>query len=197
MDSNLPTTSKRHASTSPPAASAMNFKRARINLSEDQLNSLKVNMGKVSAMGMWRFRIKNAEDDSEWRGLLSDVLLFITRELADTDVVIDRPAIDQAPDIVASFNEDELEEWKAAVRNGVEKGDWTDLIEHRMNFLWIIGSHLIIITAKLKKPFHSNESLGVPIDQRMFHCFISYFAILSYAVLENGIVGADSLAVPY
>src|SRR5258708_37942187 len=100
--------------------------------------------------------------------------------------------VDQAENIVASLNEDELEEWKSAVRNGVEKGDWTDLTEHRMDFLdcRTVGSHLIVITARLEKPLLLNESLGVPIDQRMFYCFYLLFFwdthTSSYAFLANG-----------
>jgi len=54
-----------------------------------------------------------------------DILMHITRVLPHTDIVIDSPGIEN---IVASLKEDELEEWKSAVQNGVEKGDWTDLV---------------------------------------------------------------------
>lgn len=66
-----------------------------------------------------------------WDGRMArpDILMHITRVLPHTDIVIDSPGIEN---IVASLKEDELEEWKSAVQNGVEKGDWTDLV-------WILG----------------------------------------------------------
>lgn len=92
----LPTTSKRSlASTLPPASSAMNLKRAKVNLSEDQLNSLGQSLGNGYLAGSYTTTL-NGEA----------VLSIITRELANTDV-IGRPPIDQASDIVASC----ISEW--------------------------------------------------------------------------------------
>jgi hypothetical protein len=147
-----------------------------VNLSEHRLATLKADMGYLSEMNRWQIRVEKAATvDSEWRSLLSEVFVCITKELADTDIVIASPSGQQASDIVAQLNQDELEEWKTAVQSGVEKGDWTDLIEHRMYFLVYrtVGSHLIIIAARLKKPLQLNASLGVPIEKRMFYYFLS------------------------
>jgi len=109
------------------------MKRAADYLSERRLNMLKANMGYLSEMGMWQRRIEK-DVDSEWRGLLADVLTCITRELADMDIITASQSGQQAHEIVAQLDQEELEEWKIAVRKGVENGDWTDLIEHRMDF---------------------------------------------------------------
>ena len=73
-------------------------------------------------------------DDSSWRPLLSDVLVHLTSHLLATEMersVIASQTAEHANDIMSGFNEDDLEEWKAGVRNGVERNDWIDLIEHR------------------------------------------------------------------
>lgn len=80
---------------------------------------------------MWGERAVTVDPDL-WRGLLSNVFMCIIRELGDSK---NYPSGQQAQDIVAQLNQDELEELKSAVRNGVERGDWTDLIEYRMYFL--------------------------------------------------------------
>lgn len=151
------------------------------------------NMQDLSKRLFWQGRMGMAVDDkSQWQDLFSDVLIRITRELAVTsmkDSVIS-PKHEQADDIVKNFNDGELEEWKVAVRKGVEENDWTDLIGHRMYILdhRMVGSYSIITTAKLKK---TRPTLGVPIKQRMAHFFLSCFTViltssLSYAILEDG-----------
>ncbi|KAF8346497.1 hypothetical protein F5887DRAFT_959331 [Amanita rubescens] len=42
--------------------------------------------------------------------------------------VITKLTFEGADDIVKSFNEDQLEEWKVGVRNSVKSKDWTDLV---------------------------------------------------------------------
>lgn len=37
----------------------------------------------------------------------------------------------EAEEIVGSFDEDELNEWKVGVQKGVREGDWTDLVARR------------------------------------------------------------------
>ncbi len=172
-----PSSAKKRSSTSLSST----VKRARLTLPEDQLTTLKDNMKESSARSSWQPRIMLAMVDSRsWLGLFSDVLMNITQELAATGIrgsVIACPSMRRANEIVESFNKDELEEWKAAVQNGVEKGDWTDLIEHRMYILdyHIVGSCIIVTLAKLKNTLPPNESLGVPIDQRTVHyCYLLF-----------------------
>lgn len=102
--------------------------------------------------------VEKAEvDDSLWRDLLSDILMHLTLELASTNMkgsVIANPDLERADDIVKSFNEDELEQWKVGVRNGVKKNDWIDLLARRtyISDYQIIRSHLIVTPAELKIP---------------------------------------------
>jgi hypothetical protein len=192
MDVESSTSPSKKRSSSPPAASSAT-KRVRVALPEAQLTVLNGNMQDLSKRLFWQGRMGMAVDDkSQWQDLFSDVLIRITRELAVTsmkDSVIS-PKHEQADDIVKNFNDGELEEWKVAVRKGVEENDWTDLIGHRMYILdhRMVGSYSIITTAKLKK---TRPTLGVPIKQRMAHFFLSCFTViltssLSYAILEDG-----------
>jgi hypothetical protein len=86
-----------------------------------------------------------------------DVLAYLAEQFEATDMkdtVIARPNPKRAADIVNGFNEDELEQWKAGVRNGVENNDWTDLIMHRtcVSDCRMVGSRSIVTAAKRQKP---------------------------------------------
>jgi hypothetical protein len=117
-----------------PLASSSAEKRPRIVLPDAQLTELSDNMKRNRKR--WNILIKAAEtDDSLWWHIYSDVLSHLTQELASTDMkrdVIASPNPQGANNILMSFNEDELEQWKVGVLNGVEKDDWIDLILHRM-----------------------------------------------------------------
>ncbi|KAF8240638.1 hypothetical protein L208DRAFT_1384042 [Tricholoma matsutake] len=126
-----PASSSKRPPASPPASSFAD-KRVKILLPDAQLSTLCFNMKLKSDRKEWRNIVEKAEvDDSLWRDLLSDILMHLTLELASTNMkgsVIANPALERADDIVKSFNEDELEQWKVGVRNGVKKNDWIDLL---------------------------------------------------------------------
>ena len=70
-----------------------------------------------------------------WGDILTDILIHLTLELVSTnmkDNVIANLTLERADDMVKSFNEDELEQWKVGVQNGVKKNDWIDLLVRRM-----------------------------------------------------------------
>jgi hypothetical protein len=126
--------SSKRLATSPLTSSSAG-KRPRILLPDAQLTALNHNMKGKSKSRKWQVFLKEARDNNSlWLDLLSEILSRLTAELAFTNMkgsVIASPNFERADDIVKSFNEDELEQWKVGVRNGVEKNDWLDLIAHR------------------------------------------------------------------
>jgi hypothetical protein len=150
MDVDPPTSprsssSKRSAAF--PLASSSAEKRAKILLPHAQLIELSAKMKHKSDRMKWQIFVKEAEaDDSLWWDIHLDVLMHLTEALASTSMkhsVIASPNPERANDIVKSFNEDELEQWKVGVRNGVDRNDWTDLLVHRtyISDYQIIRSH--------------------------------------------------------
>ena len=134
MDVNTPpASSSKRPAASPPAFSSAD-KRIKILLPEAQLNTLCVDMKKKSDMKKWRILVEEAKDDERWMNLLSDILMHLTRELASTNMkgsVIANLTLEGAEEMVNSFNEDELEQWRVGVRNGIKSNDWLDLLECR------------------------------------------------------------------
>jgi hypothetical protein len=68
-----------------------------------------------------------------WRMLISDVLIHLVREL-------DKSNMKDSFNRFNRLDDDGLTEWKAGVRDGVEKNDWTALIVHRA-YIWINRNH--------------------------------------------------------
>jgi hypothetical protein len=97
----------------PPSAD----KRAKILLSNAQPTTLNDKMKTISQYQMWQSRLQDAENDEHlMRFLVRDVLLHLTPELASTNMNgndIVNLSLDRVDGIVESFNEDELEQWKA------------------------------------------------------------------------------------
>jgi hypothetical protein len=128
--------SKRPAASPPPSSFA--DKRLKMLLPDAQLSTLAYNMKQRSDRKKWRISVEEAEvDDSLWRDILSDILMYLTSELASTNMkgsVIAGVDPRRADDIVQSFNEDQLEQWKVGVRNGVKNNDWIDLLARRTYF---------------------------------------------------------------
>ena len=123
----------------------------------------------------WEILINGAEANNNlWPSILSDVLMHLTSELASTDMknkVIADLTLDRANKIVKSFDEDQLEEWKVGVQNGVKGNNWTNLIERRTYFsdYQIIRSHLITTTVELRTPnivplSSPEQEKGTPIE---------------------------------
>jgi hypothetical protein len=132
-------------------------KRAKLSLPPAQLAGLNNNMASRSQLECWPSRVKSASiDNSLWLGLVSNVLQYITIELAMTSVrdrVIPELSILRAHAMVNGFSKDELERWKAGVRKCVESSDWRDMIDDcTYDYHQIVASCLIVTTAKLKIP---------------------------------------------
>jgi hypothetical protein len=130
----LPSSSSKRPAAFPLASSSAE-KRAKIVLPDAQLIDLSAKMKHKSDRKKWQILIKEAEaDDSLWWDIHPDVLMYLTQELASTNMkhdVITSPNPQSANDITKSFNEDELEKWKVGVLNGVKRNDWIDLLAHR------------------------------------------------------------------
>ncbi|KAK2464678.1 hypothetical protein APHAL10511_003254 [Amanita phalloides] len=116
------------------------------------LDALNDKMNDHSRLDLWPARIKAAGDDIlRWRRVAAQVLMTVTMELGKTelkDKAIPCPLPVDALKIIASFNEKKQEEWKTAIMNGMESGDWGALIKH----------------PKLKRPREFN--VGVPIQYK-------------------------------
>ena len=127
----LPSSSSKRPADFPPASSSADksAKILQILLPDGQLTKLNYKMNSLAYRRDWEILVDTA-DDSLWLGILSDVLMELTRELASTDVITNI-TFDRADDIVKSFNKDQLEEWKVDVRNAVRSGCWNDLLERR------------------------------------------------------------------
>ncbi len=133
MDVDLASSSLKRPADFPPASSSAD-KRAKILLPDGQLTKLNSNMN--NRQPMYKLWVDAAEaNESVWQNTLSTFFMVLTLELASTDMrdsVIANLTPERADDIVKNFNKDQLEEWKAGVRNGVKSKDWTDLVLRRM-----------------------------------------------------------------
>ena len=136
---------KRSAS---PLASSSSTKRTKTLLSDTQLAALVNNMKTTSESLLWR----EIANDDPWK-LSPLVLMLLTSELACTNMgetVISIPNLHGALALLKTFTQNELDQWKNGMRNGVENDDWTDLIMHRKYISDSQISHLIILAAKLQ-----------------------------------------------
>ncbi len=129
-------------SSTPPSSTD---KRPKLVLPQDQLNALNDSMKNYSRRKRWLYRIDDAGDDaSEWRDLFSDVLLFLTDQLAATDLkgsVIPAQTPNKANEMVMGFDNDEFKEWKGGVQKGVKENDWADLIS-RCKYLFAVDGRI-------------------------------------------------------
>lgn len=95
----------------------------------------------------WRTRVEEAEDNyAIWWRTHTDILMELIDQLQATNmknVVIPPLTKPKARNLFESFNE-ELERWKDDVKNGVEKDDWSNLLEYRAFIFDYQISHLII-----------------------------------------------------
>jgi len=127
--------SSKHSSPISSTASSSSEKRAKLILPQDQLTMVRENMAHYSRDGAWKQIIQMASvEDTLWPNLIiPNILMSITQELAQTDMrggVIADVTISRAMHMVKSFSKEELEQWKTGIRNGVETGDWSSIIEH-------------------------------------------------------------------
>jgi hypothetical protein len=142
-----------------------------LNIVGLDLDTLNHNMKRSSKSYQWQLLIDSNPGDEGWLRLFSDVLMRLTMELATTDMkskFIASPNLNHSYDLVKSFNKEEVEQWKAGTRSGVERDDWADLIKHRTYisdyYYRMVGSRLIATTAKLRNRKVSNVAPGVPIE---------------------------------
>jgi hypothetical protein len=199
MDVDPPTSPPSSSSKRPaafPLASSSAEKRAKILLPDAQLIELSAKMKHNADRKKWQMFVKEAEaDDSLWWDILLDVFMYLVQELASTSMKHSVIAPERANDIVKSFNEDELEQWRVGVRNGVERNDWTGLLVHctYISDYQIIRSHLIVTTAKLRIPKTPNvaptfelsreQEEGTPIEK------ITPFSLLTGPLSHQGLLG--------
>ena len=74
---------------------------------------------------------------TNWQLLIVTILSWLTGELSETDIrqsIIVPVTVAGAKNLVKSFTDEELEEWKAGVRRGINSNNWNDLITHRTYF---------------------------------------------------------------
>ena len=162
VDQNVPTGSK-HL----PSASASPKKRVK-TIPPARLTVVNGNMNKLSNAQMWQARSKKAgDDDALWGELAKDVLMHTSHLDIDYNMIVPQ-TLEGAERLVKRFKKAEFEQWKAGVRTGVERKDWSDLIAHRMYIsdYWGVISHLILTTAILQRPEIPDSPSGVPIQLR-------------------------------
>ena len=101
-----------------------------LGLRDDELDPLTRQMQWYSARKDWLRKIKD-DTDVSWCELLESVLLTLTAKLASSTLkskVIGPLTYQEAEDLVSGFSGEQLNKWKEATQKGVEKDDWTDLI---------------------------------------------------------------------
>jgi hypothetical protein len=98
-------------------------------LPQEQLEAFNVKMQQRSILFYSRVSME-ACTIGEWKGLLSDVLMYISDRLHATDLRTRTSVISptQAEELVKAFTHKQLGEWKDAMKRGVEKNDWTEVI---------------------------------------------------------------------
>jgi hypothetical protein len=108
-----------------------------LELVGDELETLTRSMAEISNIMLWSNCVEGA--DHVWRTFLPGVLCYFTNALAKTTlkskvIPSDRSMAEHAEEI-SKFDDKTLQEWKNATRNGVLKGDWSDLIKLGMNIV--------------------------------------------------------------
>ena len=67
-------------------------------------------------------------------------------------ILIPHPTRPEARNLFESLNEEEWEQWKDGVENGIEKDDWTGILAHRVYILNSQILQLTIAAAKIRIP---------------------------------------------
>jgi hypothetical protein len=126
---------KRALSSSTSASSTGKRLKNASDLPQHQLIAFNNKMDQYSHLRGWHRNIDDAGKDLvQWRTLSSDVLVYLTNQLAATDLKADVITFllpHQAADLVDRFSQDEFSTWMDGVKKGVKMGDWTHLINHR------------------------------------------------------------------
>ena len=119
-----------HTTSSLPLSSSFEAKL----LKELDLIALNDCMKTTCEDEVWQYHINLGTGST--RAIIRDVLEKLLKELA-ANMRISFVSPLEAKTIANSLDDDELKQWKAMVRDGVEKDDWSALIVHR-TYIWII-----------------------------------------------------------
>jgi len=108
----------------------------KLDLENINLVALGTQMKTYSTVELWAHRLilAGATPDLFWPPLISTILVCLTAVLSKTDIkdsIITTPSMPIGVNLVNSFTDEELEEWKTGARKGIESNDWKDLITHR------------------------------------------------------------------
>jgi hypothetical protein len=109
-----------------------------LELVGDELEMLTRSMAETSML--WSSCIQVEGADHIWRTvILPGVLFYFTQALAKTTlkskVIPSNRSAEEHAEVISKFDDKTLQEWKNATRNGVLKGDWSDLIKLGMNIV--------------------------------------------------------------
>jgi len=152
----------------PGGLPASDSESSTLNLRDDELEQL------IQQMQQFSKTIPSKDDTVDsWQMFLCTVLVVLTSKLASStekNKVIGPLTYQEAEDMVLGFNEEQLNKWKEATWRGVEKNEWTELINLRtcLSECPLVCSCLRNVTAKLKNPKLPNVAQGVPIELRVF-----------------------------
>lgn len=135
-----PSHGKRAAPSPPPSSFPEKLKRARIPLSDAQLDALSKHMKRISDMMRWRTKVKWPKDknDSLWCRGHEEILMEILEQLEGTSmrsILIPHPTRGEARNLFESLNEEEWQQWEDGVEDGIEKDNWNGILAHRMCIL--------------------------------------------------------------
>ena len=151
-----------------------------LELVGDELGTLTRSMAEISLSMQWSNCIEGA--DHFWRTIfLPGVLFYFTQALANTTLkskaISSHRSMAEHAEMISKFDDKTLQEWKSATRNGVLKGDWSDLIKLGMNIMdyrmtsFLLNQHL----SKASKSKHAECSLWCSgATQCVFLIFFSY-----------------------
>ena len=155
-----------------PASSSLEILSAsssleKMDLENVDLEALAIKMRHHAHLQFWKLRVNTAVSISDWQPLILVILIYLTRELSETDLkesIITSPSLGSAETLVSCFKDTELEEWKAGIKKGMNDDDWSDLITHRMYIsdYQMIGFHSITNPSDAPKAKAVECSLGCP-----------------------------------
>jgi hypothetical protein len=114
-----------------------------INLPQSQLMAFNEGMKRMALAPTLNLLLNAAEADdniASWRQVFLLVFGATTAALESTDLypeMIKSTNNLQLLDIIESFSDDEVSEWKQLVRKGLKHGDWNGVVMHRTHHLVI------------------------------------------------------------
>jgi hypothetical protein len=188
MDVDQPFSHSKRPAPSSPALSSSRKRQKKLLSGDEQktfINTMKHNLSFISPFVHFK------ADDSRWSALLSFVLATLAGALQSTrmkDSFIPTPTLQDAAAIVDKFSEEELEQWKSDVRNGLENYNWYNLIAHRTYFsvYHIVRSHLIRSSDRLRAPSQPETNVEKRGPCRFYQIqSASFLPIVGLATLDS------------